>query len=111
MSLRHDGYRLRDGTGVQTALVLDALYGKKASQQTYGVDWHGDRGTFRIWAPTAQRVALLTWPTGSVADAPVSAATRTVMRRVLPTGRASRSASPRSPPATPSTGATTLGTG
>ena len=75
-----DGYQLRDGTGVQTALVLDQLYGKNAKKQTYGIDWSGDRGTFRLWAPTAHDVSLLTWPEGSAADAPASAATRTVLR-------------------------------
>ena len=75
-----DAYRLRDGTGVQTALVLDALYGKHAKKQTYGIDWHGDRGTFRVWAPTAQQVSLLLWPAGSTADAPVSAARKVMMR-------------------------------
>ncbi len=75
-----DGYKLRDGTGVQTALVLDALYGRDAKKQTYGIAWSGDRGTFRLWAPTAQQVSLLTWPAGSAADAPASAATRTTLR-------------------------------
>ena len=75
-----DGYRLRDGTGVQTALVLDALYGKQAEKQTYGITWSGDRGTFRLWAPTAHEVSLLTWPGGSAADAPASAATRTALQ-------------------------------
>ncbi|HEU5486859.1 MAG TPA: pullulanase-type alpha-1,6-glucosidase, partial [Microlunatus sp.] len=75
-----DGYRLRDGTGVQTALVLDSLYAGDARKQTYGIDWSGNRGTFRVWAPTAQRVRLLTWPAGSAADAPTSAATSTTMR-------------------------------
>jgi pullulanase-type alpha-1,6-glucosidase len=75
-----DGYQLRDGTGVQTALVLDDLYGRQASKQTYGIDWRGDRGDFRVWAPTAQAVSLLLWPAGAAADAPVSAATAVTMR-------------------------------
>ena len=70
-----DGYHLRDGTGVQTALVLDDLYGKQAKQQTYGIDWSGDRGSFRVWAPTAHTVNLLLWPADAAADAPASAAT------------------------------------
>ena len=74
-----DGYKLRDGTGVQTALVLDALYGRQAKKQTYGIAWSGERGTFRLWAPTAHTVSLLTWPAGSAADAPVSAATTTTL--------------------------------
>ena len=74
-----DGYRLRDGTGVQTALVLDSLYGREAKKQTYGISWSGDRGTFRVWAPTAHTVSLLTWPAGSAASSPASAATRTAL--------------------------------
>ena len=76
-----DGYRLRDGTGVQTALVLDALYGQRR-QEADVRDRRGavTRGTFRLWAPTAHRVSLLTWPAGSAADAPASAATRSALR-------------------------------
>ncbi|HET9648701.1 MAG TPA: pullulanase-type alpha-1,6-glucosidase, partial [Microlunatus sp.] len=74
-----DGYRLVDGTGVQIAPVLDALYGSKAAKRTYGIEWRGSRGSFRVWAPTAQRVGLLIWPAGSPADAPTSAAKRVAM--------------------------------
>ncbi len=74
-----DGYHLTDGTGVQIAPVLDDLYGGKAGKQAYGITWSGNRGSFRVWAPTAQSVALWTWPAGSAADAPPSAGVRLAM--------------------------------
>jgi pullulanase-type alpha-1,6-glucosidase len=70
---------LIDGTGVQIAPVLDALYSAKAAKRTYGIEWQGDRGTFRVWAPTAQRVALWCWPEWSAADAPTGEAIRLPM--------------------------------
>ena len=61
----------RTGTGLalrqgREAVVRDRLGAKKP--------------TFRLWAPTARRVTLLTWPPNS-ADAPASAAKRTPMTR------------------------------
>ncbi len=85
--------RLVNATGVQTALVLDALYGKRARRQAYGIAWRHNRGTFRIWAPTAHQVALLLWSADSAPDAPVSAASKVALREqpdgswtVRPTG-------------------------
>jgi pullulanase-type alpha-1,6-glucosidase len=66
---------------VQTAYVLDDVYAAKATRGAYGVTFRGSRPSYRLWAPTAQRVDLLTWAPGSAADAPVSAATRTPMKR------------------------------
>ena len=72
---------LLDATGVQTAYVLDSLYAGKASTRVYGATFGGDAPAYRLWAPTAQQVSLLTWPAGAAADAPVAEATRTRMER------------------------------
>ena len=80
--------RVRDATGVQIAYVLDALYAGRAVRSTYGVTWARGVPSFRLWAPTAQSVTLLTWPAGTATQAPasaaagdVAAATRTAMTR------------------------------
>ncbi|WP_270887463.1 pullulanase-type alpha-1,6-glucosidase [Pedococcus sp. 5OH_020] len=73
--------RLLDATGVQIAAVLDDLYAASASDRRYGVSFHGDRPAYRVWAPTAKQVDLLTWSPGASADASVSTATRTPMVR------------------------------
>lgn len=82
VALYDENSRLLDATGVQTAYVLDALYASTAQRRTYGVTFSGQKPTFRLWAPTAQSVTLLTWPAGSAANAPTSAATRTAMTRM-----------------------------
>jgi pullulanase-type alpha-1,6-glucosidase len=65
VGLYDDTHRILDGTGVQIAPVLDALY-PKAAQATYGVAWRSrSRADVRLWAPTARSVTLLTWPAGS----------------------------------------------
>ena len=71
---------LVDVAGVQIAIVLDDLYAGSASTRSYGVSFSGPQGLFSLWAPTAQKVTLLTWPAGS-ADAPASAARHTRMTR------------------------------
>ncbi|SDO56410.1 alpha-1,6-glucosidases, pullulanase-type [Pedococcus dokdonensis] len=73
--------RVLDATGVQTAYVLDNLYAASASQRAYGVTFGGRSPTYRVWAPTAQKVDLLTWPAGAAGNAPVSSATRTHLTR------------------------------
>lgn len=73
--------RVLDATGVQIAYVLDELYAADAAKRTYGVTFGGRSPSYRIWAPTAQRVDLLTWAPGAAADAPSSAATRTHLAR------------------------------
>ncbi len=50
--------RLLDATGLQIPGVLDDLYGN-ATKRDYGVTWDDGRPTYRLWAPTAQSVALL----------------------------------------------------
>ena len=72
---------LLDATGVQTAYVLDSLYAAKASTRRYGATFDGAQPAYRLWAPTAQQVAVLTWPAGAAADAPVAQAKRTPMER------------------------------
>jgi pullulanase-type alpha-1,6-glucosidase len=74
-------HRLLDATGVQIAYVLDDLYAADASKRAYGVTFSGAAPAYRLWAPTAQHVDLLTWSPGSAADAPVAQATRTHMAR------------------------------
>ncbi|BDA64114.1 pullulanase-type alpha-1,6-glucosidase [Actinomyces capricornis] len=51
-------------TGVQTAIVLDALYAGAAAEARLGVTFDGAGPRFGLWAPTAQEAALLTWETG-----------------------------------------------
>ena len=72
--------QLSDATGVQIPSVLDDLYGATAKKQAFGAIFDASRITFRVWAPTAQQVTLLTWPAGS-ADRDASLATRTTMKR------------------------------
>ncbi len=72
---------LLDATGVQTALVLDDLYAAPAGKRTYGVTFHGGHPAYRVWAPTAKNVDVLTWAPDAAGDAPVSDATRTPMKR------------------------------
>lgn len=62
---RPEGGRGMDAfTGVQTAIVLDALYAGAAAEARLGVTFDGAVPHFCLWAPTAQEVALLTWETG-----------------------------------------------
>lgn len=49
---------LLTATGVQTAGVLDALYGEKAKSKALGPVFRGGAPTLSVWAPTAQSVAL-----------------------------------------------------
>ena len=75
-----DQHKLKDGSGVQIAPVLDALF-KGAYARSYGIDWSSaSNPRFRLWAPTAQNVTLLTWAPNS-ADAPADQAKRWPMIR------------------------------
>ncbi|WP_434738106.1 pullulanase-type alpha-1,6-glucosidase [Microbacterium wangruii] len=60
---------LSAATGVQIPGVLDDLYADAAADADLGVTFRGNKPTFRLWAPTAQSVTLLTWdgPTGHTA--------------------------------------------
>ncbi|GAA1779290.1 hypothetical protein GCM10009811_00880 [Nostocoides veronense] len=72
---------LLDATGVQTAYVLDALYAGSAGSRTYGATFSGSSPTYRVWAPTARKVTLLTWSPTAPGDAPLTSAKRTAMVR------------------------------
>jgi hypothetical protein len=76
-----NGGALLDATGVQAAYVLDSLYAAKASTRKLGVTHGAGSPAYRLWAPTAHQVSLLTWAPGAPADAPVSEAARTPMGR------------------------------
>lgn len=60
------------GSGLQVSGVLDALYAAALKPAYLGLAFTRT-GTpkFALWAPTAQDVDLLVWPTGSTASAPV----------------------------------------
>ncbi|KQU70923.1 pullulanase-type alpha-1,6-glucosidase [Phycicoccus sp. Root101] len=73
--------RLLDATGTQNAYALDDLYAAGASKRAYGVTFQGRKPVFRLWAPTAQKVDVLTWAPDAKANAPTSAAKRTAMTR------------------------------
>ncbi len=92
VGLYDDQHKIIDGTGIQLAGVLDSLYGKAASR-AYGITGSGARPTFRLWAPTARSVDLLTWPAGT-ADAPVTSAKRTPMTRKADGSWSVRTAAP-----------------
>ncbi|MCW2804608.1 MAG: alpha-amylase/pullulanase [Propionibacteriaceae bacterium] len=79
VGLYTDQHKIIDGTGIQIASVLDAVY-PTADRAAYGITWKRSRPEARIWAPTAQRVTLLTWPADAAADAPVAAARRTALK-------------------------------
>lgn len=48
-------------TLVQTAQLLDALYAEKATAEQYGAIVSDAGVTFRLWAPTAKKVSLVTY--------------------------------------------------
>lgn len=73
--------RLLDATGTQLAYALDALYPTAPRTTGLGVSFIGSLVGFKLWAPTARSVRLLTWPASSPADAPVSAAKAVAMTR------------------------------
>ncbi len=74
-------HRLLDATGIQIPYVLDDLYAARAAKQSYGVTFTGAHPVYRLWAPTAQRVELLTWPAGTAGDAPIDTASRFPMEQ------------------------------
>ncbi|WP_341941190.1 pullulanase-type alpha-1,6-glucosidase [Microbacterium sp. LWH10-1.2] len=55
-------------TGVQIPGVLDDLYAAALDEVDLGVTFSGKKPTFRLWAPTAQSAALLTWNAGASGD-------------------------------------------
>ena len=81
VALYSNSGQVLDATGVQTAYVLDSLYAASAKTKKYGAVFTGANPTYRVWAPTAKKVTLLTWAPSAPANAPLSAATRTGMTR------------------------------
>ncbi|MBP2436285.1 pullulanase-type alpha-1,6-glucosidase [Microbacterium amylolyticum] len=79
------GGELRAFTGVQLPGVLDDLYADAAANADLGVSFASDDSlvasftggapSFRVWAPTAQDVTLLTWEPGAAGDPTRHAAT------------------------------------
>ncbi|WCM55477.1 pullulanase-type alpha-1,6-glucosidase [Microbacterium sp. EF45047] len=55
-------------TGVQIPGVLDDLFAAALEDVELGVSFDGKRPAFRLWAPTAQSVTLLTWEAGADGD-------------------------------------------
>jgi pullulanase-type alpha-1,6-glucosidase len=55
-------------TGVQIPGVLDDLYAGELADDLLGVSFASNKPTFRVWAPTAQHAALLTWDAGATGD-------------------------------------------
>jgi pullulanase-type alpha-1,6-glucosidase len=51
-------------TGMQLPGVLDDLYADAAADAELGLTFDDSQPTFRLWAPTAQNVTLLTWGEG-----------------------------------------------
>ncbi|MGO4958070.1 pullulanase-type alpha-1,6-glucosidase [Luteococcus sp. Sow4_B9] len=68
-------------TGVQLGPVLDDLYAQEARQEDFGARLDGRRIRFAVWAPTAQRVSLLTWPEQAGNNPPLDRADRRQMMR------------------------------
>ncbi|MEY3277831.1 MAG: hypothetical protein RLZZ426_317 [Actinomycetota bacterium] len=57
--------RIVKATGIQLAPVLDYLYSTPAANTDFGVVWNGSTPTIRVWAPTAQDVALRRYETAT----------------------------------------------
>jgi pullulanase-type alpha-1,6-glucosidase len=56
---------VRDATTLQIAGALDDLYAGAARSMDLGVTVSASSAAFKVWAPTAQRVALCTYASGS----------------------------------------------
>ena len=71
-----------DATGVQIAWRARRPVRRRGQHRArYGVTFGGAAPAFRLWAPTAQQVVVLTWSPAAATDAPVSQAARTPMER------------------------------
>lgn len=69
VSQRDAAGSLRAFTGVQIPGVLDDLYADEVGDAELGVSFaKNKKPTFRLWAPTAQSVTLLTWEAGAEGD-------------------------------------------
>ena len=56
---------VRDATTLQNAALLDDLYADAEHAADLGATVNKDGASFKLWAPTAQRVAVCTFDTGS----------------------------------------------
>ncbi len=65
---QRSGDALTGFTGVQIPGVLDDLYADALADIDLGVAFRGNNPTFRLWAPTAQSAALLTWDAGATGE-------------------------------------------
>ncbi len=65
--VQHSSGRLVSASGLRVAGVLDALH-PDAARATLGATWVAGVPTVRVWAPTAQHVALLLWPADADLD-------------------------------------------
>ncbi|MEL4503984.1 pullulanase-type alpha-1,6-glucosidase [Luteococcus sp. H138] len=72
---------LADLTGLQIGPVLDAVHGRNAQTEQLGPVFEDERITLRVWAPTAQRVTLLSWPPDAGEAPPLETARRRTMLR------------------------------
>jgi pullulanase-type alpha-1,6-glucosidase len=77
----NDDGTVRDATTLQIPGALDDLYARAADGNDLGVSVDAKRAAFKLWAPTAQNVALCTY-----ADGAGKAAALTPMRRDDATG-------------------------
>lgn len=55
----------QNATGAQTPGALDEIYAAAAGVDDLGVKIAGGRTTFKLWAPTAQKVAMFVYDTGT----------------------------------------------
>jgi pullulanase-type alpha-1,6-glucosidase len=67
---------VRDATTLQIAGALDDIYASAAHAADLGVTVNANSAAFKLWAPTAQRVALCTYAGGSGKAAAITAMQR-----------------------------------
>ncbi len=75
VGIAHPDGHVSDLTGIQTPLVLDAVFAAQARSRRFGVTHHSDgSGVFTLWAPTARSVEVLVWPPDAGPAPPVAEA-------------------------------------
>ncbi len=57
--------RVLEATGTQRALALDDMHADRAEPLTLGATMAARAATFRLWAPTAQRIHVCIYPTST----------------------------------------------
>jgi pullulanase-type alpha-1,6-glucosidase len=68
--------KVQNATTAQLAGVLDALYSSAASVTDLGVSVSGGNTVFKVWAPTAQKLAVFTYDSGTGEASSVNTMTR-----------------------------------